>query len=35
MGMTEQQETFRDLKLDDVKKLVDEGHDVVDVLGVE
>jgi hydroxyacylglutathione hydrolase len=31
MGMTEQQETFRDLKLDDIKKLIDEGHDVVDV----
>ena len=31
MGMTDQQETFRDLKLDDVKKLMDEGYDVVDV----
>ena len=31
MGMTEQQETFRDLKLDEIKKLIDEGHDVVDV----
>ena len=30
MGMTEQ-ETFRDLKLDDVKKLMDQGYDVVDV----
>src|SRR5258706_1623425 len=31
MGATEQQEGFRDLKLDDVKKLIDEGYDVVDV----
>ena len=29
--MTEQQEGFRDLKLDDVKNLMDEGYDVVDV----
>lgn len=31
MGTTEQQEGFRDLKLDDVKKLIDDGYDVVDV----
>jgi hydroxyacylglutathione hydrolase len=32
MGLTEQQEGFRDLKLDDVKKLIDEGgYDLVDV----
>jgi len=31
MGTTEQQEGFRDLKLDDVKKLIDEGFEVVDV----
>src|SRR5258708_36905766 len=31
MGMTEQQSAFRDLKLDDIKKLIDEGYDVVDV----
>src|SRR5258708_37653074 len=31
MGTTEQQESFRDLKLDDVKRLIDEGYDVVDV----
>jgi hydroxyacylglutathione hydrolase len=31
MGTTEQQESFRDLKLDEVKKLIDEGYDVVDV----
>ena len=32
MGTTEQQEGFRDLKLDDVKKLIDEGgFDLVDV----
>src|SRR5487761_644133 len=31
MGTTEQQEGFRDLKLDDVKKLIDEGYEVVDV----
>jgi hydroxyacylglutathione hydrolase len=29
--MTEQTAPFRDLKVDDIKKLVDEGHDVVDV----
>ena len=31
--MTEQQQqsAFRDLKLDDVKKLIDEGYDIVDV----
>jgi rhodanese-related sulfurtransferase len=31
--MTEQQQqsAFRDLKLDDVRKLIDEGYDVVDV----
>ena len=31
MGMTEQDAPFRDLKLDDVKKLIDEGYEVVDV----
>src|ERR1700693_6148110 len=31
MGPTEQQEGFRDLKLDDVKKLLDEGYEGVDV----
>src|SRR5258708_39294377 len=31
MGMTEQQSAFRDLKLDDIKKLIDEGYDIVDV----
>src|SRR5258708_37905108 len=31
MGMTEQQSAFRDLKLDDIKKLIDEGYDVVHV----
>src|SRR5579872_624248 len=29
--MKEQQEAFRELKLDDVKKLMDEGYEVVDV----
>jgi hydroxyacylglutathione hydrolase len=29
--MTEQTAPFRDLKVDDIKKLVDEGHPVVDV----
>src|SRR5579864_4011606 len=29
--MTEQAAPFRDLTVDDIKKLVDEGHDVVDV----
>ena len=29
--MTEQTVPFRDLKVDDIKKLVDEGRDVVDV----
>jgi hydroxyacylglutathione hydrolase len=29
--MTEQAATFRDLKIDDIKKLIDEGHPVVDV----
>src|SRR3981081_571724 len=31
MGMQNQETTFRDLKLDDVKKLIDEGYDLVDV----
>src|SRR5450759_4477716 len=31
MGTTEQQEDFRDLKLDEVKKLIDDGYEVVDV----
>jgi hydroxyacylglutathione hydrolase len=31
MGMTEQDAPFRDLKLDDVRKLIDEGYEVVDV----
>src|ERR1700716_1147749 len=31
MGMTNQEAPFRDLKLDDVKKLIDEGYEVVDV----
>ena len=29
--MTNQEATFRDLKLDEVKKLIDEGYDIVDV----
>ena len=29
--MTEQAAEFRDLKLDDIKKLIDDGHPVVDV----
>ena len=29
--MTEQEAPFRDLKLDDVKKLIDDGYEVVDV----
>jgi hydroxyacylglutathione hydrolase len=29
--MTEKEAPFRDLKLDDVKKLIDEGYEVVDV----
>ena len=29
--MSEQMAPFRDLKVDDIKKLVDEGRDVVDV----
>lgn len=29
--MTEHSAPFRDLKVDEIKKLVDEGHDVVDV----
>ena len=29
--MTESTAPFRDLKLDDIKKLIDEGHPVVDV----
>jgi hydroxyacylglutathione hydrolase len=31
MEMQNQETTFRDLKLDDVKKLIDEGYDIVDV----
>src|SRR3989440_12592329 len=31
MKMTNEEAPFRDLKLDDIKKLIDEGHDVVDV----
>ena len=29
--MTEQEAPFRDLKLDDIKKLIDDGYEVVDV----
>ena len=29
--MTEQQAPFRDLKVDEIKQLVDEGRDIVDV----
>src|ERR1700681_4933325 len=29
--MTEQEAPFRDFKLDDVKKLIDDGYEVVDV----
>ena len=29
--MTEQAAAFRDLKIDDIKKLIDDGHPVVDV----
>src|SRR3989442_12610364 len=31
MGMKEQETSFRDLQLDEVKKLIDDGYDVVDV----
>jgi hydroxyacylglutathione hydrolase len=31
LGMTEQEAPFRDLKLDDIKKLIDDGYEVVDV----
>jgi len=31
MDMTDQQAPFRDLKVDDIKKLIDEGYEVVDV----
>ena len=31
METKKEEAPFRDLKLDDVKKLIDEGHDVVDV----
>src|SRR2546426_9875972 len=31
MGMNEQETSFRDLQLDEVKKLIDDGYDVVDV----
>jgi hydroxyacylglutathione hydrolase len=31
MGMAEQTAPFRDLKIDDIRKLIDEGHPVVDV----
>src|ERR1700682_756264 len=31
LGMTEQESPFRDLKLDDIKKLIDDGYEVVDV----
>src|SRR3979411_2015345 len=29
--MTNQEATFRDLKLEEIKKLIDEGYDIVDV----
>ena len=31
MGMAEQTAPFRDLKIDDIRKLIDDGHPVVDV----
>jgi len=31
MGMREQETSFRDLQLDEVKKLIDDGYAVVDV----
>src|SRR5438445_12431946 len=30
-GMAQQETSFRDLQLDEVKKLIDDGYDVVDV----
>ncbi len=31
MTMTDQEAPFRDLKLDDIRKLIDDGYEVVDV----
>ena len=31
MGMTNQEAPYRDLKLDDIKKLIDDGYEIVDV----
>ena len=31
MGMAEQTAPFRDLKIEDIRKLIDDGHPVVDV----
>src|ERR1700746_2603790 len=31
LGMAEQTAPFRDLKIDDIRKLIDDGHPVVDV----